>query len=248
MVVQRQKFILGSIIVPVVLAVIGWIYVRSSTTNISSLPNNSGIVTQGQTGNNIINMQPQSQPDKGLENPLFVKCELSPYPGSFPDDGTIYAVVMWSATEWGGITRLFAPAQTPFKILEGRDWLETYRCVAVNYGAVPLFNVTIVLGVKYLEAVNTTDHSQTAGKEIGANQRVLQIDTIDVGPEHAYHFYIFNPTKQFVEARLSESATFQLANAKDVRTVQITKPATIGMIVLSPPPMQNNPAVPITKQ
>lgn len=125
-----------------------------------------------------------SQPDKAgsLEATLFVKCEFSSYPTSFPNNGTIYAVIMWNVNEWGGITRLFAPESVEFKILERTKFLPTYRCEVVNYGAVPLFNVAMVLTVNYREAINTGDHSQTSGNAISTNERVLEIDKLDLGP------------------------------------------------------------------
>ena len=162
---KDKKYLVASIILLFILAIFGWIYHNSSRTeSITNAPQNAGIVTQGQTGNNIINIP--SEPHKDVS--LFVKCELSSYPTSFPNDGTIYAIVMYSANQPSGIAKLFAPANTPFKMLEGRDWLQTYRCEAVNYGTVPLFNVTMELALRYLEAVDTSNHSQTAGKEINA--------------------------------------------------------------------------------
>ena len=152
---------------------------------------------------------PQSPKDgENDRSTLFVKCQPSPYPTSFPNDGTIHSIIIWKSNERGGITRLFAPENAEFTMLEGRKWLETYQCEVVNYGDVPLFNVTMALSVKYLQAVKRSHNSQISGELIDTNERVLSIDRIDFGPEHAYHFFIFNLTIQFIHAiKIGNSST-----------------------------------------
>ena len=58
------KYTVGSIIIPIGLAVAGWLIHKSLPTSnsITSVPLNTGIVTQGQTGNNIINLPPAKPP------------------------------------------------------------------------------------------------------------------------------------------------------------------------------------------
>jgi len=52
---KDRKYLVGSILLPTLLAVIGWIYANSSSSDsISNAPNNAGIITQGQSGNNVI--------------------------------------------------------------------------------------------------------------------------------------------------------------------------------------------------
>jgi hypothetical protein len=66
-----KKYFVGSILVPIVLAVVGWwvLYPSPSTSNsISNSSNNSGIVTQGQTGNNFLidTLEPETSRRKSL--------------------------------------------------------------------------------------------------------------------------------------------------------------------------------------
>jgi len=70
----NTKFVVGSILIPVVLAAAGWIYTRSSPSNsITSIPHNTGIVTQGQTGNNIIVPFPAPESESARRNLLLSK-------------------------------------------------------------------------------------------------------------------------------------------------------------------------------
>jgi hypothetical protein len=61
-----RKFVIGSIVVPVVIAVVGWFYFMSPSphaeSTITNVPNNAGIVMQGQSGNNTFNMPAQQPP------------------------------------------------------------------------------------------------------------------------------------------------------------------------------------------
>jgi hypothetical protein len=54
-----KKFLTGCALT-VVIGVAGWIY-ASSSNSITAIPNNSGVVTQGQTGNNFIIAHPAPQ-------------------------------------------------------------------------------------------------------------------------------------------------------------------------------------------
>jgi hypothetical protein len=70
----NAKFVVSSILIPVVLAAVGWVYTRSSPSNsITSIPHNTGIVTQGQTGNNIIVPFPAPEPESARRNVLLSK-------------------------------------------------------------------------------------------------------------------------------------------------------------------------------
>ena len=52
---KDKRWLVGTILLPVGVAGFGWLYANSSNLNsIINIPNNTGIVTQGQIGNNII--------------------------------------------------------------------------------------------------------------------------------------------------------------------------------------------------
>jgi hypothetical protein len=55
--ITDHKFLLAGIIVPVGIAVIGWVYFNSSSS-IYNAPQNTGVITRGQTGINTINITP----------------------------------------------------------------------------------------------------------------------------------------------------------------------------------------------
>jgi hypothetical protein len=60
---KEPKFVVGSIIVPFVIAIVGWIYFNPSTIhNITNAPHNSGVVINGQNGNNVIKLLPPQSP------------------------------------------------------------------------------------------------------------------------------------------------------------------------------------------
>jgi hypothetical protein len=66
---KDKRWLAGSIILPVGVALFGWLYANSSSPiSITNLSNNTGIVTQGQTGgNNTINNPILNQrPDRKL--------------------------------------------------------------------------------------------------------------------------------------------------------------------------------------
>jgi hypothetical protein len=67
-----KKFLLGSIILPVGLAIVGWSYFGSSNS-MGQISNYQGIVTQGQSGGNntVINRRPaRSLDEQGKRNLL----------------------------------------------------------------------------------------------------------------------------------------------------------------------------------
>jgi hypothetical protein len=69
---MEHKIVVGGILVPVVVGAAGWVYTRSSPSNsITSIPNNTGIVTQGQTGNNIIVPFSTPEPESTRRNVLL---------------------------------------------------------------------------------------------------------------------------------------------------------------------------------
>jgi hypothetical protein len=69
---RDKKYIVGSILVPIVLAVAGWwIHASFSPSNSITSVLNTGIVTQGQTGNNIIMPFPTPEPEPAHRNGLL---------------------------------------------------------------------------------------------------------------------------------------------------------------------------------
>jgi hypothetical protein len=92
--IKDHKFLVGSIIVPVSVAIVGWLYLGSSTS-ITNAPQNTGVITQGQTGNNtIINHELIFQSDKLTED-TWTEMELK----NAPPGAAEYALLRFTCNQ-----------------------------------------------------------------------------------------------------------------------------------------------------
>jgi hypothetical protein len=67
---RNPKFFLGAVAIPIVLAVIGWVYTRPPN-HIGAISNNQGIITQGQKGgNNTVNPVLRERPHRLIDDEL----------------------------------------------------------------------------------------------------------------------------------------------------------------------------------
>src|SRR5262245_22214160 len=71
---KDKKFLIGSVIIPATLAILGWLYFNSGNS-IGQITNYQGIVTQGQSGgtNTVLNRRPDRiLDDQGKKNLLYL--------------------------------------------------------------------------------------------------------------------------------------------------------------------------------
>jgi hypothetical protein len=165
---------------------------------------------------------------------LFMECDFGPAPKVFRSDGNIYNITISSAKQIPAFGRYFGPAGGEFKI--SNDFLEAYQCSIVNYSGAPVLNVDTVIRIVFMAPVSNGPGSQTGGDIIGSNDAILQIPRIDIGPERAFIFYVFNLSGNFVRLGLPQVASYQWSGSKIRRTAQFDQPSMFSALFLSPAP------------
>lgn len=164
---------------------------------------------------------------------LFMECDLTSSPTTFPSDGKIYNITIFNDNQPAAFGNYFGPPGTEFKI--HNEFLSAYRCGLINYSSDPVFHVSTTIRIVFVEAVGNGQGGQTGGNIIGYSEAIVEISRIDVGPEREFLFYVFNVSdKFFVRLDLPMSVSYHWPGSKVTRTTQLERPDIFKPHFLSP--------------
>ena len=162
---------------------------------------------------------------------LFMECDLSASPTSFPSDGKIYNITIFSDKQPAVFGNYFGPPGAEFKIRNAF----AYRCGVINYSNDPVFHVSALTRIAFIEAVSNGQGGQTSGNVIGYTDSIVEILRIDVGPERKSLFYIFNLSEEFfVRLDLPMTVSYHWPGSTVTRKTQLERPDIFIPHILSP--------------
>ncbi len=156
---------------------------------------------------------------KSDEN-LFAGCvHTLAAPLSVPADGVIYELSLWPFPLKNistGLTMVTSVPGTPWKwpVRADNFPLDVSRCSIINYGPDTIFNVNLLLHLIFREAIKNEKDGITTGAVTLERDWLISVAKLDSGAEHAFIYYTYNLSKQWVYVDFPSSATFQKDNNK----------------------------------
>jgi hypothetical protein len=157
---------------------------------------------------------------------IFIDCQHGSLPTKAPKDGRIWLLLLWPPTSQGGGGGL---AQMTYPPGSEVAWppaaiMGSHRCQLVNYGTVPIFNVSMEFQMVFKEAVRQAHQNANqyrSGQVILSRQWRVDVPKIDPGEPNVFGFYIYNTSELFVWVFPPKSAEFQLAGEAENQTVDL---------------------------
>jgi len=205
--------------------------VKSGTDNVQgNVRASRGSVSVGHGSSvNIVSSIGNPEAERGgvrSEVSLFLECNFGTFPTVISRSGKNYFMeIRGSSGEYGGdgLAYFFGPAGSTAGFGPGQL---AYECNLINYGATPLFNVQVPLGLTFKEA--RTVPGQPNARQIGAirshREWPIVIPKIDAGRDNPFAFYIKSTSPDFVDVRLPQNVTLQQGGNQATITVRLILP------------------------
>jgi hypothetical protein len=107
------------------------------------------------------------------------------------------------------------------------------RCELKNYGSETVFNVEIMLGLTYREAIRESPESRRSGNEVHQHARTINIPVLEA-KGGAFVFYMWNQSGHYVDVCFAEDGTILIPGERERRRIPITASPSRGPVNLSP--------------
>jgi len=184
--------------------------------------------------------------EKQMIKAVSLDCRMAALPVPFPSNSTIYYMELREAlrSSLSEIISSAADADTVWPNLPSDNkGLFAYSCKVTNYGDDPIFALSMVFKVTFLETTQTTEKLQghyglISGKPTSSYDHSVSVRTLE--PKNGeFTFYIYNTSQQFVRVETPSEATYEPA-AKTIRVKVPLKLVSSGgnFMTFSPMPLQ----------
>ncbi len=175
---------------------------------------------------------PASAIGSPLDNTIGMRCNLSRAPTHFREDRPLYMMQIGNApikeaspTHLSVFTTFFMQGTDLIKWGDAEP-AQVYRCTITNYGANPIFDVSAMIAVSWLEVIRSPGRVES-GKFIARREFMSPKSNIGTGMNNEDYFYIWSNSDSYVQFEIPATIAVRTADQVEhagIRLVPNTSP------------------------